>query len=132
MKVPGICHKKPWKNLEFRTKNLEKPWNLLFGKKWEPCFKLYDPSCFFLEVDHQICFPLFMWVGMIWLSKKYPWHIFSTFIFNDYFIPLVIYIQQFNLSQCLSCVNIFLNPPPLPTKHSGILIIWHDNLCILV
>ncbi len=25
------------KNLEFRTKNLEKTWNLVFGKKCEPC-----------------------------------------------------------------------------------------------
>ncbi len=42
MKVPGIWHKKPWKNLEFRTKNLEKTWNLLFEKKWEPsCINLY-------------------------------------------------------------------------------------------
>ncbi len=36
MKVPGIWHKKPGKSLEFRTKNLEKTWNLVFGKKWEP------------------------------------------------------------------------------------------------
>ncbi len=33
MKVPRICHKKNWKNLEFRTNNLEKTWNLIFGKK---------------------------------------------------------------------------------------------------
>ncbi len=38
MKEPGIWHKKPWKNLEFRTKNLEKTWNLVFGKMWEPWF----------------------------------------------------------------------------------------------
>ncbi len=33
MKVPGIWHKKTWKKLEFRTKNHEKTWNLVFGKK---------------------------------------------------------------------------------------------------
>ncbi len=38
MKVPSIWHKKTWKNLEFRTKNLEKTWNLVFGKKWEPWY----------------------------------------------------------------------------------------------
>ncbi len=37
MKVPGIWHKKIWKNLEFRTKNLVKTWKLVFGQKWEPC-----------------------------------------------------------------------------------------------
>ncbi len=37
MKVPEIWHKNPWKKLEFRTKNIEKTWNLVFGKKWEPC-----------------------------------------------------------------------------------------------
>ncbi len=42
MKEPGIWHKKPWKNLEFRTKNLEKTWNLVFGKMWEPWTK---PFC---------------------------------------------------------------------------------------
>ncbi len=31
MKVPEIWHKKTWKKLEFRTKNLEKTW-------WEPCY----------------------------------------------------------------------------------------------
>ncbi len=37
MKVPGIWHKQTWTILEFRTKNLEKTWNLVFGKTWEPC-----------------------------------------------------------------------------------------------
>ncbi len=38
MKVPEIWHTKNMKKtLEFRTKNLEKTWNLVFGKKWEPC-----------------------------------------------------------------------------------------------
>ncbi len=27
------------KNLKFRTKDYEKSWNLVFGKKWEPCLK---------------------------------------------------------------------------------------------
>ncbi len=40
MKVPGIWHKKHLeKKLEFRTKNFEKTWNLVFGKKWESCYK---------------------------------------------------------------------------------------------
>ncbi len=38
MKVPGIWHTKNLKNLEFRTKNLEKTWNLVFGNKWELCY----------------------------------------------------------------------------------------------
>ncbi len=41
MKVPGIWHKKTWENLEFRTKNLEKTWNLVFGKMWEPCLYVH-------------------------------------------------------------------------------------------
>ncbi len=32
MKVPGIWHKKTWENLEFKTKNLAKTWNLVFEK----------------------------------------------------------------------------------------------------
>ncbi len=43
MKVPGIWHKKTWKNLEFRTKNDEKTWNLVFGKKQEPCWYKHRP-----------------------------------------------------------------------------------------
>ncbi len=36
MKVPGIWHKKTWKKLEFRTKNLEKTCNLVFWKRGNP------------------------------------------------------------------------------------------------
>ncbi len=36
MKIPGIWHKKPWKTLKFRTKNLEKSWHLVFGKSDNP------------------------------------------------------------------------------------------------
>ncbi len=40
-KVPGIWHKQPWKNLEFRTKNLEKTWNLVFEKSGNPYTVIY-------------------------------------------------------------------------------------------
>ncbi len=35
----NLAHKKTCKNLEFRSKNLEKTWNLVFGKMWEPSNK---------------------------------------------------------------------------------------------
>ncbi len=43
LKVPGIWHKKTWKNLEFRTKNLEKTWNLVFGKSGNPVKQVVLP-----------------------------------------------------------------------------------------
>ncbi len=43
MKVPGILHQKPWKNLEFRTKGLRKPGICYLEKKWEPCIS--NTSC---------------------------------------------------------------------------------------
>ncbi len=36
MIVPLNLAKKNWKNLEFGTKNLEKTWNLVFGKCGNP------------------------------------------------------------------------------------------------
>ncbi len=53
MKVPGIWHKKTWKNLEFKTKNLEKAWNLVFGKKWEPCQCFLGWSRSVLQIDME-------------------------------------------------------------------------------
>ncbi len=54
MKVPGIWSKNLWKNLEFRTKNLEKTWNLVFGKKWEPWIVTKQCNKTMLQHDYVI------------------------------------------------------------------------------
>ncbi len=56
MKVTGIWHKKPSKNQEFRTKNLEKAWNLVFGKRWEPwnCFWIIEVICLLLWISGSL------------------------------------------------------------------------------
>ncbi len=48
MKVPGIWHKKTWKNLEFRTKNLRE--NLEFGI-WEKLGTYMTSACVTLLVQ---------------------------------------------------------------------------------
>ncbi len=40
MKVPGIWHKKTCTNMEFRIKNLEKTWNLVFEKSGNPVIRV--------------------------------------------------------------------------------------------
>ncbi len=46
MKVPGIWHKKTCKNLEFRTKNLEKTWNWYLEKSGNTG----DVCCYFISL----------------------------------------------------------------------------------
>ncbi len=70
MKVPGMWHKKPGKNLEFGTKNLEKTWNLVFRKKWELCL---HTDTFRLLFSYMGCLPRHSETGSLseTSSKRY-------------------------------------------------------------
>ncbi len=87
MKVLGIWHKKPWKTLEIRTKNYEKTWHLVFGKKWEPC--LGNKGLSLHVADNWLCSVIY--APQILIDSEYNnTMIFESLIFdkcpniNDY------------------------------------------------
>ncbi len=71
------------KNLEFRTKNLEKTKNLVFGKKWEPWLLEHDFACTFcysidplnMKITIDCIIILFTKVMCNFVSFSAPWAI---------------------------------------------------------